>query len=706
MSQTLKRNRLWTDRRVRAALALAVCAAACGVWYLHYSSHSGKDGRVYRVGVDHAPPYNILAPGKPPTGLAVEVLREAARRAGVQLKFVETTLPVDEAFRKGLVDLWPAATDTPERRKWLHLTEPWLANRLCVVSRVERPVHQVQDLAGLRVAVMRDRIIQEIVGRALRQKMEVVEEKSRQAGLERLCRGEVQAAVLEQRFLEQALLARPKACDGRSFQVMNAEGADRMLTIVAGPDSANAAGALRANISDMMEDGTFVRLLDRWAAFSGTEMRVVTELENSRQYSRMALWGMLILAGVGALLVVQNRRLTAANAAAAAATKAKSEFLASMSHEIRTPMNGVLGMTQLLISTPLTPEQREHAEIIQESGESLLKLINDILDFSKVEAGKMRLESQPFDPRLLVEQAAALVEPQAEAKGLRLRLVMEPEQPALMNGDPDRLRQVVLNLLGNAVKFTDSGEVLLSLKQCPARDGRAELELAVSDTGIGVPAEKAPLLFEKFYQADSSPTRAHGGTGLGLAICQQLVALMGGTIEVASTEGVGSTFTVRVILPLSAESSQPARERVSETRRWDGRRVLLVEDNRVNQRVGLRLLEKYGCDVEVASDGLDALQVIKSRAAEAPFDLVLMDCQMPVMDGYQATEGIRRLEHALGRRTPVVALTASAHEEDRRRCLESGMDDYIVKPIRVDQLERVLLRWSAPRVGNATPVRP
>jgi signal transduction histidine kinase/ActR/RegA family two-component response regulator len=691
----------WASILTGTLAVAGLCLAGWGLWSI-IAGHRVVPDKVYRVGVDHAPPYHILEPGQPPRGLAVDVIKEAAMRRGIRLQFVQTVLTVDEALDSGLVDIWPAATDTPERRKRLHSTASWLPNRLCIVSLYRAPVHKVEDLQGKRVAAIRNRIVNEMVGKMLPPGTTVLVVKGREDGLRSLCGGQVQASVLEQRFLETALLNRPMECDGVRLEVFNASGTDRMLTILSNHESAAAADSLREAIDEMMQDGTFTRVLDRWSAFSGSEMRVVNALQGSQRTTRFVGFSMLLLVAFGALLIYQNRRLRAANEMAGAATRAKSDFLAAVSHEIRTPMNGILGMVQLLLSTPLNREQREQAEIIRESGQSLLRLINEILDFSKIEAGKLQLESVPFDLRHLVEQTVALVQQQIEVKKLECRLTVAPDLPAPLIGDPGRLRQVLLNLISNAIKFTDHGLIALHVGLESQTREAAKVRISVVDTGIGIPAEKMPHLFEKFYQADSSTTRRYGGTGLGLAICHQLITLMGGTLTASSAPEVGSRFEVELSLPKAPMPgddghSEAAADALPEEKPWAGARILLVEDNPVNQRVAMRLLQRLGCDVEIAENGRDALQMMDSHGANSGFDLVLMDCLMPVLDGYETARSIRKLEEISGQRTPVVAMTASVREEDRLRCAEAGMDDYVAKPVAVSELQRVLKRWCTPQ---------
>ena len=363
------------------------------------------------------------------------------------------------------------------------------------------------------------------------------------------------------------------------------------------------------------------------------------------------------------------------------AMQVKTEFLANMSHEIRTPMNGLLGTVSLLLDLGVTTEQRECVDIIRSCGETLLRIVNDILDLSKIEAGKLVVESIPFQLGALLKEIMAVVAPSAAARGLHLRQELEPGLPDDLTGDPQRLRQVLLNLLANAVKFTDRGSVTLqaSLKERSA--DTVTLQFAVADTGIGIPADMREAIFEPFRQADSSTTRRYGGTGLGLAICRGLIASMHGQLDIESEPGRGSKFLCTIAFPIAAERSVPARTLHDSVPRSNRRlRILLAEDNPVNQKVEMRLLQKMGHQVDLARNGEQAVEA----ARETEYDAVLMDCQMPKMDGYTASAAIRRLP---GRGTlPIIALTAHAMAEDRQRCLDAGMDDYLSKPISTERL--------------------
>ena len=393
-------------------------------------------------------------------------------------------------------------------------------------------------------------------------------------------------------------------------------------------------------------------------------------------------------------------------------SRAKSQFLANMSHEIRTPMNGVLGMLELLGASSLDQAQRHFTKTADASARSLLGIINDILDFSKVEAGKLDLEDIAFDPALAVGEAVALFEARAEAKGLRLDMSVADGMPAAVRGDPLRLRQIVTNLVGNALKFTTHGSVRVRLL---ALDGPGQVQgigIAVADTGIGMSPQVQARLFKSFTQADDSTTRQFGGTGLGLAITRQLVELMGGEIRLESKPGEGSVFRVRLALPHAADAraeaeanvvKRPTTAPLATIRSFNGLRVVLAEDNPVNRDVACAMLARFGVNVRVVTNGAEAVEEV----ARYGCDLVLMDCQMPVMDGFEATRTIRRMEVAkvpygddsVAGRVPIVALTANAMKGDRERCLEAGMDDYLPKPFSSAGLADVLGKWLQPGRG-------
>jgi PAS domain S-box-containing protein len=465
------------------------------------------------------------------------------------------------------------------------------------------------------------------------------------------------------------------------------------------------AAALAYGTAQLRDPDAFAAKVEELYQHPDAESHDVLEFLDGRVFERTSMpqrVGGEIVGRVWSFSDATDRKrleadVTKALAQAREASRLKSAFLANMSHEIRTPMNGVLGMAELVLDSDLGDAQRQQMLALRESGQTLMALINDILDFSKIEAGKLDLEEIEFDLATCVRSVARIVSSQAANKGLDLEFQLDADVPASVIGDSLRLRQVLLNLASNAVKFTDTGAVRVAVSRL--HDGR--LRFSVSDSGIGIDTGVRHLLLDPFSQADTSTTRRFGGTGLGLAICAQLVDLMGGTLDFQSEVGVGSTFWFDVPLRAARPAETPSVPSPAPVPAFGepprevgdiplGTRVLLADDAAINRLVGVAMLERLGCSVDVAANGVEAVEAVQKER----YDVVLMDCLMPVMDGYEATARIRGLASDTSR-IPIIALTASAMVGDREKCLAAGMDDYLAKPINQAALAGVLARCCA-----------
>lgn len=665
------------------ACAAVTLITLAGAWsWEQYRRADRFRGGTYKIGVVQNPPNYDWSDRQGATGFAVDVMNEAARRAGVKLVWVHCPRGSRAAIRDGVVDLWPTGYYRPEEYPEFHQTRPWLdVQHALVWVQTEMP-REAENWDGKRIAVTDTGASRSVAERWF-PTSNLVPARTRQDVFRTLCAGRADAAFLNMWAVESGLLNRPEECAFKELRLKPMPRLTDRMTVISRQELGPLADVLRERIDDMIADGAVLEYTQRWFSFSSTDVAQMLRLNQRNQQLR---WLIAICVAMGlaiGLLAWLIRNLRLARAGADRSRRLQAEFLTNVSHEIRTPMNGVLGTADLMLDTVDDPETREQIETIRESAYGQLELLNQILDQSKIDSGVLLLEITPFSPRRLVEQVEKTFLPAARRKGIWLRTDIPLDLPAMVQGDGLRIRQVLTNLVNNAVKFTANGGVEISVRAAFPGAG-LELSFGVFDSGIGIPAAVQGTIFEKFRQVDASTTRKYGGTGLGLSISRQLVRLMGGDLTVESEMGKGSQFRFRV--PLGAARAAPKADAPGQAVSLAGLHVLVVEDNLVNQRVAQALLQRLGAMVELAGNGLEAV----ARCRESEFDVVLMDCHMPEMDGYAATREIRKLSGAICR-VPIVALTAGVSGEERRKAAQSGMDSFLTKPVNREELAAALV---------------
>ena len=749
------------------------------------------------------------------------IFNEIAKRRSIPIEWVQTGLTATEALRQGRVDIWAGATASANPQREFYQTEKWTAVELALLSLEGKNQRHPTETSGKLVAYISRSRDAHGVNCALPGAVSVPFESAR-AAMQAVCSGKVHAVILARNSALETVLKRPPGCENAVLWYDLLPSAALPVMILARHEAAAEAEVFRSGMSDLAQDGTIFRLTAETMTIADRQSELISgivELERQAKLRmNVVLVSLFIILGTALLLF----KLRSARRAAENASYAKSRFVAAMSHEIRTPMNGIVGMTELLLDTPLSDLQKEFTETLRSSAQSLVAIIGNVLDFSRIEAGMQNTVKVSFSPRSVIEETIGVMAHGAHQKGLHLGYFITPEMPREVIGDPGSLRQVLLNLLSNSVKFTSSGEVIARAGVSHPAKGSPEIWFEVSDTGIGIAPDVIPRLFQPFGQADDSIGRRFGGTGLGLVISRRLVELMGGKLSLGSTVHIGTCmrFSIpwivgenlqdeqwkgrfagrRVLAEGGAQINQkmlgqqlaalgieldstenftpeqsydailiddvepwvegwspshirgwrpeygsipvilitlPENHRQFEQARLAGiadflynplrpaklaacldraftvptgnsdsvttvcepiveaiqalpplrrARILVAEDNPVNQRVAQRMLERLGYDVDIAENGRRAVEALSTQ----DYDAILMDCSMPEMNGFDATREIRQRH---GTKTVIIAMTASALPDDAELCRRAGMDDYLTKPVDTQRLRTVLERW-------------
>lgn len=684
------------------ATALLLVIAAW--WARRYALEPSRASQPFRIAYHSLPPQQGV--GSDLVGSANEIFQEACRRRHVPVKMVDIYEEPSAALRDGQIDLVPVVFDTPEDRKIFYISDPWIMDSGWMVSLESSGISNPEHLAGKRVWYQ-DNIRHSFLAHENFPGAHLEAQASFTGAVEGVCGGKADAALISpvqagtNTFFEDL-----PACRGQKLRFSPLPHGRIWFGVGALRSNAaasRAADAIRNEIGRMAEDGSLGRIYLKRGLDpnnSATVIQFLTVLQERGFYLTIVIF---VLVAVLALLSWQGWRLRKARLLADMANAAKTEFLANMSHEVRTPLNGVIGMTRLALDSPMSAEQRELLGIAAASADALLSVVDEILDFSKLEAGKLRIEDLEIDLYHLVESSTKAFALPAHEKGLELICDITPDCPAFVFGDPARLRQVLFNLLNNAIKFTAAGEITLRVEVNASESGPV-LHFSVRDTGIGISPQKHVHIFEPFSQADSSTTRKFGGTGLGLSISRQLVGLMGGKIWLESEESCGACFHFTMPLRASGRRSDVASRMIRDE--WKGKRVLLVDDNAAARAVLDRVLRVHGLEVTWASDGQSALAELSRQrdGVNQGYSVIIVDSEMPHMDGFQfASQAHDRF--GLGSAI-VMMLTSDKCGFTAGRCRELGVVVHLLKPVgQMELLSAVtqVMRGQAPELAAKVP---
>jgi signal transduction histidine kinase/CheY-like chemotaxis protein len=664
--QKLKQNiRAWS-----AILAAVVVAALC------IGLRTPDTPPILRVGIRQYPPYLLENADGTSDGLAVDILTEAARRRGIRLQWSIQTEGPDRALEGGKVDLWPLLNLTSARERRIHVSSPWMVSEFILLARKSSGIMTTEQTVGKRVAFLDRPVVESMVGQYMKNILPVPR-VSHEAALRTVCTGEAEAAFLDLRFAQSILMDHPADCEGSSLQYTLVSPALLPLGVASTRKYARTADLLASEILKMGADGTLAGILSQWSVIGTHDTEALNVLAKLEAKSRYLAYVIAVMALLVVLLAILARRLHSAREIASRAVQVKATLLTNVSHEIRTPMNGVMGMTDLLFTTDLTDEQRDYAEAVHSSAESLLEMLNNMLDYARMDQGKLDLENVDFDLHGLLEDVAEHFGPYTARKRLELACVIAPDTPQIVTGDPVKLRKVLNNLMSNGLKFTNSGEIVLSSRVVSEDADGIVLQIEVTDTGVGIPEEDRPKLFRTFGQLDTPGSRSHSGAGLGLAICKQIVAGGGGYIDYHSKPGSGSSFWIvmrfgRVNYNLPPIQADPDVA---------GRRVLIASGStavRMMIRNHCRALAMKTSEAAGVAHALDLLR-------KTEFDLIVGDDNLVDMAKLAAAKPLS------AKLILLTSTSSQAHGQPGAPTWDdAGVDTILSKPVRQHQLSHAV----------------